>query len=251
MTTSRGPAPRLPRFLREVPTVGLLVASNLIPLAGVALWGWHLGTVMVLYWLENGIVGVLNIPRMALAALAAEERSGLTPASGADFVRLLRVAGRMSMIPFFIAHYGIFWVVHGVFVFALFAGAEPFGKAATSASATATAGVDPLAVATGAVGLALYHIVAFAYWDVYRGEARRQTLDDVMFSPYPRLVVLHVTIIVGAILVAETGQPIAALALLVILKTVIDLGGHAFAHRARPASPPPGIVTRLDRLRRR
>ena len=134
---SGGLTSRLPRMLRDVPPIGLLIASNLVPLAGVAWWGWHLGTVMVLYWLENGIVGVLNALRMAVAALAAEEHSGREkPVGGTDVAWVLRVAARMSMIPFFVIHYGIFWVVHGVFVFTLFAGPAPFGKAAGPTPAT-------------------------------------------------------------------------------------------------------------------
>ena len=36
---------RLSRTTRLAPTTLLLIATNLIPLAGVAFWGWHLGTV--------------------------------------------------------------------------------------------------------------------------------------------------------------------------------------------------------------
>ena len=54
-----------------------------------------------------------------------------------------------------------------------------------------------------------------------------------MGQPYPRLVVLHLTIIFGALLVAQTGQPIAALALLVVLKIALELGGLAVFSRGR------------------
>ena len=40
-------------------TVVFLVAVNLIPLFGVLFLGWGLFPIMVLYWLENGIVGLL------------------------------------------------------------------------------------------------------------------------------------------------------------------------------------------------
>ncbi|MES1239846.1 MAG: DUF6498-containing protein, partial [Chloroflexota bacterium] len=45
----------------------LLVAANLIPLVGVLLFGWSLWTILVLYWVENGIVGLWNVLRILLA----------------------------------------------------------------------------------------------------------------------------------------------------------------------------------------
>ena len=49
-------------------TVVFLVAVNLIPLFGVLFLGWGLFPIMVLYWLENGIVGLFNLPKIALAS---------------------------------------------------------------------------------------------------------------------------------------------------------------------------------------
>ena len=45
----------------------VLVAVNLIPLVGVAFWGWSLMLILVLYWIESGIVGVINIFKIARA----------------------------------------------------------------------------------------------------------------------------------------------------------------------------------------
>ena len=45
----------------------LLVAVNLVPLIGVAFWGWSLMLILVLYWIESGIVGAFNVLKMAAA----------------------------------------------------------------------------------------------------------------------------------------------------------------------------------------
>src|SRR5215212_5927619 len=45
----------------------LLVLANLIPLIGVLFFGWSLITILVLYWLENGIVGLWNVPKILMA----------------------------------------------------------------------------------------------------------------------------------------------------------------------------------------
>lgn len=86
-----------------------LVAANLVPLFGVAFLGWRLYDVMLIYWLENGVIGAFTALRMATAT---EER-----------------ASALAFVPFFTVHYGLFWLVHGVFVVTLFGAEGPFGSA--------------------------------------------------------------------------------------------------------------------------
>ena len=52
-----------------------------------------------------------------------------------------------------------------------------------------------------------------------------------MTAPYGRVVVLHVTVLVGGGLVMALGSPIWALVLLVALKSAIDLAAHRRSHR--------------------
>src|SRR5438093_11744623 len=46
--------------------IALLIA-NAIPLIGVLFFGWSLLTILVLFWIENGIVGFWNVPKILLA----------------------------------------------------------------------------------------------------------------------------------------------------------------------------------------
>jgi hypothetical protein len=52
------------------------------------------------------------------------------------------------------------------------------------------------------------------------------------------VLVLHVTIILGAVVIGAFGTPIAALVLLVGLKTLIDLVLHVLEHRPSAAPAP-------------
>ena len=52
-----------------------------------------------------------------------------------------------------------------------------------------------------------------------------------MTAPYSRVVVLHVTVLVGGFLADSLGAPLGALILLIVLKTVIDLLAHLREHR--------------------
>lgn len=234
------PPPRpahLPALLRLATTVSstasllALIAVNLLPLAGVLFWGWSLVLILVLYWLESGIVGVINIVKIALArgtgdgpAVTIDRLGGLK----VDARQLVNVSTSLApgcLVPFFILHYGIFWVVHGVFVFTLplFAGLGNPG-----------AGFRPMdfgdlpldALLLGCIGLAISHTSSFFLNFLGRGEYLRVTPGEQTFSVYGRVVALHLTIVLGAGLIAAFGTPVVTLAILVIVKLVIDLGLH-------------------------
>jgi hypothetical protein len=91
---------------RVPPSAYVLLATNLIPLVGIALHNWTVFQVLLLYWCENVVVGGFNVLRM----LAAQPKSEVMWAS------------KLFLIPFFCVHYGMFTFVHGMFVLALFGG---------------------------------------------------------------------------------------------------------------------------------
>ena len=199
----------------------LLIGANLIPLAGVLFFGWDLMTILVAYWLENGIVGLFNVLRLALAA--GGQQSG--PGSGS-----LASSAKVALIPFFVMHYGIFWLVHGAFVFVL-----P-GLAGESEELGPAFGY----VALATLALALSHGASFVTNYIGRGEYRRASVDALFLAPYGRVVVLHLTVLLGGFLILESGGPAAVVALLVVLKTAIDLLFHLREHRRRqPRGTPP------------
>ena len=235
---------RLARATSSTTTVVLLVAVNLVPLVGVLLWGWNVATLLVLYWVENGIVGLLNVPKMLLASAPESGSVGVVRAGG------LAVASKMGQVGFFLVHYGLFWFVHGVFVFTLpfFVGGAVgvvgggmdgavevvpgfFGVGPAEAGPqSGSAGPDLSAVALGAIGLALSHSASFVINFLGRREYLRVTISRQMFAPYGRLVILHVTIIIGAMVSLFLGTPIGAIVVLVILKTALDLTLHLREH---------------------
>ena len=213
--------------------VAALILANLVPLAGVLWFGWDVWGILIIYWLENGIVGLFNILKMRKAA-APEDGSPMAAADTRRRLSGLRINGRppnsaekATLIPFFVMHYGIFWVVHGIFVlllptFALMGadGAPDFGTT-----------LDPLGIVVVLVCLLISHGVSYRLNFIGRGEYLRTTTAQQMFAPYGRLVVLHLTIIFGAILIGMTGASAAAIVVLVLLKIALDLGLHLAEHR--------------------
>ena len=204
----------------SVGAVVALIIANLIPLFGVLWFGWDVWGILIIYWLENGIVGLFNVLKMRRAAGPGSERA--------------------SLIPFFVMHYGIFWVVHGVFVLTL----PLFAAIGADGEPDFGTTLDPLAIVFVVVCLFISHGVSYVLNFIGRGEYLRTTAAAQMFAPYGRLVVLHVTIIIGAIAIGVTGASAAAIVVLVLLKIALDLGLHLAEHRgasdaaARTTAPP-------------
>jgi hypothetical protein len=51
----------MPALRKYRPSVWFLIGANLIPVLGVIVWGWSVFLVMFLYWLENVILGLINV----------------------------------------------------------------------------------------------------------------------------------------------------------------------------------------------
>jgi hypothetical protein len=113
-----------------VAAVVALVVANAIPIIGVALFDWSLMTILVLYWIENGVVGLWNLPKIALAEAPAAGAGARATLNRRPLAGLSIPAQRSFAMPFFAFHYGIFWVVHGVFVFLMpvLVGVAGFGE---------------------------------------------------------------------------------------------------------------------------
>lgn len=202
--------------------IAALVIANAIPLVGVVYFGWNVWSILIVYWIENGIVGFYNILKIGKAeGTNSADGSGSWQINGRPASEL----GKASMIPFFVMHYGIFWAVHGVFVLTL----PVFG--AVTGDAALEQGANPLAIAFAAIALFISHGLSYRFNFIGRGEYLRVSPAAQMFTPYGRLVVLHVTIIVGALAISFTGAPAALVAILVMLKTAMDVGFHAAEHR--------------------
>ena len=223
---------------RRPPALGIvsLVGMNLVPLFGVLLFDWSVVVVLVVYWLENGIVGLLNVVRILAARgePAPDQTTGISLGAQADawaeqgWVRLLL---RMGMSAFFVVHYGIFWVVHGAFValIAVFIASEEGLLAEGPTGQIDLGGLPVGGLVVAALTLLASHVVSLIVNYFGREEYRRISPQSQMMQPYGRVVVLHLVVMAGGALAATVGGA-ALVALLVVLKTAVDLGFHLREH---------------------
>lgn len=190
--------------------------ANLVPLYGVLFRGWEAFPLLVLFWAENVVIGVLNVARMLC----------LNPADPALW------AAKLGMAGFFCVHYGMFTAGHGVFVLSGLFGSQHYKVDGLDVRGPALAAIRDFDLWLPLGVLATSHLFSFLWNYLYRGEVRSAQLQELMMKPYARVVVLHVTILIGGIAAAALGSPLWMLLLLVGLKIFIDLAAHLKEHRA-------------------
>lgn len=211
-------------------SVAALTAANLVPLAGVLLYGWDAAVIVLLYWTENLVIGFYTVLKMAL-------------------VRVDRPAhhlGKLLAIPFFCVHFGGFCAVHGLFLLAFFKVGGPMGSLFPQGTwlgplvfLQLLASVigrlwesGPPGMEWPVLGLLISHGISFVQNYLLGREYASLTPERVMVQPYGRIVLLHVTIIAGGVPVMLLGSPVPLLCILIGLKVVIDIGLHVRSHRA-------------------
>ena len=241
--------------------LGALVVANAVPLIGVLFLGWDLVTIVALYWAENGVVGVFALARILTArgSILPGAQPPPPPAPGAPpVIQIPASAAGCFLGGFFVLHYGIFWFVHGMFVwlflpmvFSMLGGG--FGGAISGGLGGGSTTGDPLgSVVLPSVAVVLAalpflfasHGLSFALNWMLGGERDTSTAMAEMASPYTRVVVLHLTILIGAFAVALLGAPVWALVVMVGVKTAFDLGAH-LAERRRAAARATGAGVSL------
>lgn len=187
----------------------MLVLANLVPIYGVMALGWEVYPVVLLFWTENLIIGGFNVLKM-LSCRPQEAESWLV---------------KIFFVPFFCFHYGIFTLVHGVFVVVLFGGGLRQGAPPLQWSEVFHT-IGQLHLGYAVLALFASHAFAFGYNFLWRGEYRTASVPTLMQSPYGRVIVLHLAMLGGAFLILKLHAPQGALALLVLLKIALDVLGH-------------------------
>jgi hypothetical protein len=239
----------------------VLLLANAVPLAGVLFWGWSVSSVVILYWFENIVIGLVNVARMI--TFTPSNGAIMTALAGAGETRAAEVNQAMSqamsqamgqlggtriihgfklfLIPFFILHYFGFCAGHGVFVFSMFGDADGYFGESSGIDLLGTLGRaieifwTPLGLA--AAVLLLSHVFSFVQNYLIGGEYRRMDLKRLMVMPYGRIIALHITIIAGGFVTMMLGEPVWLVLILVAVKTAVDLKMHLKEHRRANSLP--------------
>jgi hypothetical protein len=214
---------RLPPPLARVVSALMLIGANLLPVWAVLEGRLGMGDVLLIYWFENVVIWFTTTVRI-LTTTRSGRRPDPARLTGLERSLAQRtwVSGDPASAILFVAHFGIFTLVHGVFsiAFAVLAGlhGSPLDWASTIAAILVSHGFS--------LGL---------HW-FGRNERATVSAGWLMVGPYPRLFALHLTVIVGFFYLGgpdgRTADDLGAVALLMGAKTALDLLFHLGEHVA-------------------
>ncbi|MBT3539355.1 hypothetical protein HOF40_01220 [Candidatus Parcubacteria bacterium] len=194
-----------------------LILANIIPLFGVFFWGWDVATIIFLYWFENIVIGFYNIFRMKKAAQHATHmeinKENIVVKTEKDRNKIKTVTYTF-LIPFFIIHFGIFSLVHGIFVFTMFG----------IPNMTAIS----LLIAIGS--LFVSHGISYSRNYIGNQEYMKTNPAIQMFKPYKRIMIMHFTILLSGFVLLSIGTPIWSLIILILIKIGVDWNLHMKSH---------------------
>jgi hypothetical protein len=212
-------------------TVSTLVtlAGNLIPLFGVLFWRWDTFQLLMLYWTETVILAFWTMRR--LARLAPQDCGTFTVAGVAE------PATPATLVRFFRSHAALFIVVHLALLWAFFS-ADWLKKVHGAGSF-----FFELFLANGVwVGLVIFAIGAWIAFVAdgkpkHQGVAGRETdrsaaqpdgerstaVGAIVGTLYLRVFIMQAAVILGA-WVAQAAGSTAPLLIVIVLKTLADLG---------------------------
>ena len=215
----------------------ILILVNLLPIFGVIYGGWNVFEIVVLYWFENVVIGVVNVFKIMTSAPSKDDAEvngqPLPEYLRSDASKVFHHVAKFFLIPFFTFHYGMFCFVHGIFVFALLgqkSGALEAGSP-ISGMREITGNLLQSDIKWCVIAIIASHVFSFFHNYLGKGEYRKNTPSELMHAPYGRIVVLHIAIILGAFVITAMGSSVGMLILLIIGKIIIDAKLHLRSHK--------------------
>lgn len=185
----------------------LLVLANLIPVFGVLYFDWDVFYVLLLFWCENVVIGIFGILRMLVSI------------------------GNIFLAAFFSVHYGGFMFGHLMVLFAMFSGAfeNEAGQLSEPEQFVAALMNPPVLIAV----IAMFISHGWSFFANFLGTDERNLLTGTMAmaQPYRRMIITHIALLAGGFFLAEMGQPLPGLLLLIGMKIAMDIHFHRSEHK--------------------
>lgn len=180
-----------------------LLFSNIIIIILAIAQQWEVSTVLWVYWMQSIIIGFFQFLRILSLKKFSTENFKINNKPVPPTIQT-----KIFTAFFFLFHYGFFHFIYSIFLFNFF----------TNNS------LDLGFIFMGGLIFFINHAFSF-YQHRIIDEQKTQNIGTLMFSPYARIIPMHLIIIFGAIL----GQ--STLIIFLLLKTLLDLICHIVKHK--------------------
>ena len=186
----------------------------MIPVIMLITGRWDFREVIVLYWAESGIIGFFTILKILLAKNLETSNDKETINASKKHSMLI---AKVFLITFFCIHFGIFMFGHAFFIYGFIL--NGFNKKGNL--------IDFLNylynVKTAVIALFISHGFSFFENFIMRGENKNTSIGDMFIAPYPRIIIMHITIVIGAFAMMIFKLNNSFMIIFVLLKILFDI----------------------------
>jgi hypothetical protein len=198
------------RFRRFDISTEVLILANVITMIFAVAQKWNVTDVMWVYWSQSIIIGFFTYRRIM------DLRYFTTKGMKVNNVLVEpNEAAKRETAHFFLVHYGFFHLVYFLFLWVL---------------STPVSVFFVIGMAACALSFLINHW--FSYKQNRESDMNRTlNLGTIFMTPYLRIIPMHLTIIIGGMLIIEGEMSVLALLLFLILKTFADVTMHIIEHR--------------------
>jgi len=211
------------KFLSKDPTTYSLLFSNILTIIFAVLFNWSLIVVLWVYWTQSIIIGFFNFFKiLTLSDFSTENiKINKKPVSPTKGVKIFTAF-------FFALHFGLFHLVY--FFFLVFFTFQAVLFKISSGAETPFPSIIGL-VFLPLSGLIFFfnHLFSFIHYK-NKPHKKKQSLGRILFSPYVRIVPMHLTIILGGFFMFFGAFNQAILVFFLLLKTAADVAMHSLEH---------------------
>ena len=215
---------------------------NAVPLYGIKYLGWSIGTVLLLYWVENVLVTLFTCARIALHR-ALTRKSGHWRTGSLGVLVNGKPSTRGLLGEYATMAIG-FTLAHGIFVYAI---VFLFGEGSSDPEQWRFSFEQFRFGALQMIGLMSFEFLLDAAQMRSRNFAWIKTYVQQRMG---RVLVLHLAIIFGMMAMVATESPVAVLYVLIGLKTLWDLAAAASSAKADsvPENAPQWVGSFADKV---
>jgi hypothetical protein len=186
-----------------------LLIYSLLPIIGIFFFNWDWREILILFWLENITIGTKAIIGMARSKSESNEITSFAASAG---VPVNPIFIKFGQIAYFIVHYGIFTLVHGVLLFTATSG-NFLGQTASPVEISSLLNIWILASIVQIV-------VAFFQ------PAPTSSLKQQFKEPYKRILPLHLALVLGGFVVVFLQLPAGSVVVLIVVKLILDIKSY-------------------------
>lgn len=205
-------------------SLAAIVVGNATPFVAFLMWNIDLHTLLVVYWLEVGVVGAVTTAKIRRAEGIDNPKSlpdWEYSLMGSDESRTIRsLVGKPQKRVFreFLGTYAVFW---GFLAFPVFSVPNDFASVDAA---------SPLVVLGAVAALSVTHLVSYRVDFIGSREYEQKGPVTLLVEPFPRLYGLLAAVFLAGAAITFSGSPAGLLVVIVGTKTYVDVRAQRQEH---------------------